>query len=833
MEYKNIDFYNQYFDERTDFVLKDSFHEIKTRENGSFYIGVISPIESIHPIDIRVEIPPHFPHQKLMLWTYSIFGYPHLIGNGFLSPKFSQNPSDEEKELQKKDWSWFCLNSPFAESAEEQLNIELSRLKDWMDRQLSKDLPAIITDEEFIKALRRANSYDWEVPNNESEFIANAKLTLVGDYFNNADNFKERLGKLHCIRNESKYLYAFEDKTSCNAEIPYVIEDAFPQSLNDLCKIIDQYKWDENICKHILPNENFKSLYTKCVLDSRGYSGLVIHEEEGLQLIEEAKNTLNIPAKHKTLVYEAIEKEKETLLKEHKVGGLIGGDEPCPEMPPEREDFNSEEEYQQKLKEWEEKEQIYLWREFLIEKAKAEPGIWHSFALGVSCDGEMLWLIFSTNAVSSEYEKFNYNIGTCSITIKELISQWLRVEKASRITPKEYFGRAAVSGNIASKEIAILGVGAIGSILTEALVRSGVKHIGLWDGDIVEPGNLCRSTYTKRDLGNSKVQALWAKIKEISPFCTINSFPIIDGRWNDPIWSDTNYRLQCKHMDFYGSVNYESQENVLKQLDDYDIIIDCTGSNELLHFLSYSITEKPLYSLCITNKAKNLVVVSNNDGNPFELRKMYLSKLEQDTKNYYMEGSGCFSPTFIASYSDISALVSLACHNMAEAYSQNEKFHSSIISYDKRGIIIDRILSFSCTLPNGKIKVLNVSSETLLDIEELDYTEEFVTGFLFGNYSRDNSQIIITHCVNPSEAPQKLDALFKRTNGIIDYLGDITYSCEQNSSTYKQLIELEEDKSQDEQININNPVVAMKDEEGNVSFHLYFNGCLIPFTPSI
>lgn len=118
------------------------------------------------------------------------------------------------------------------------------------------------------------------------------------------------------------------------------------------------------------------------------------------------------------------------------------------------------------------------------------------------------------------------------------------------------------------------------------------------------------------------------------------------------------------------------------------MIIDCTGSNELLHFLSYSIPGKEIVSLCITNHANELLCVSNANGNPFEIRKAYLSRIEQDTKNFYAEGEGCYSPTFLAKYSDIAALVNLAFKDIDSSYIKDEVPQSSIYAYCNRALFV-------------------------------------------------------------------------------------------------------------------------------------------------
>ena len=107
-------FYNEYFSSLADFNL-DSLFERK--ENDNVYVGTISPKKSNHPISIDVEIPFTFPYHKLVFWTNSLRGYPHLI---YEHNPYLTNDNDRDK-------GWFCLNTPFAETAELQLAEEISR----------------------------------------------------------------------------------------------------------------------------------------------------------------------------------------------------------------------------------------------------------------------------------------------------------------------------------------------------------------------------------------------------------------------------------------------------------------------------------------------------------------------------------------------------------------------------------------------------------------------------------------------------------------------------------------------------------------------------------
>lgn len=384
-----------------------------------------------------------------------------------------------------------------------------------------------------------------------------------------------------------------------------------------------------------------------------------------------------------------------------------------------------------------------------------------------------------------------------------------------------YFGRGSLNTLLSEKKIALVGLGAIGSMVAEILAHGGVNIVGLWDSDIVEPGNICRAAFTLNDLGKSKVETVAEKIQSINPFIEIKDI-VRHGDW---LAIDPNISSYVNGS-FYDNVNYSNQEDALKEIKEYDLIIDCTGSNEMLHFLSYAIKDKEIISLCITNHSNELLCVTNVDGNPFELRKAYLSRIEQDTRNYYAEGEGCYSPTFLAKYSDIAALVNLCIKELDGALAYDMIFHSAIYSYINSGILIDRINTYRL---EGYDIILNIPEESLLDAMEFDYPIDSNLGYIFGCYSSDRKQILITHIVSAETAMDKLQEAYSTSKGIIDYIGDYTYSNNDSDSFSKDMLDIFLGKALDSDINTNNPLLALRTKNGDIDFYLYINNQLVPF----
>lgn len=107
-----------------------------------------------------------------------------------------------------------------------------------------------------------------------------------------------------------------------------------------------------------------------------------------------------------------------------------------------------------------------------------------------------------------------------------------------RLSPKEIYdyvlldiqrrrrNKASLGFELLSKiektNAVVVGVGGVGSILAEALVRIGVNEITIIDKDVVDPSNLNRQfAYTAMDIGRSKVDVLEERLLKIDPKANI------------------------------------------------------------------------------------------------------------------------------------------------------------------------------------------------------------------------------------------------------------------------------------------------------------------------
>ncbi|MBK9328522.1 MAG: ThiF family adenylyltransferase [Sphingobacteriales bacterium] len=120
-----------------------------------------------------------------------------------------------------------------------------------------------------------------------------------------------------------------------------------------------------------------------------------------------------------------------------------------------------------------------------------------------------------------------------------------------------YFGRGSINNVLAESKVLVIGNGAVGSSLSEILVRAGLKRIDLADIDIVEPGNICRSAFDFTEVSFAKSAQLKQKLENISPFVEVN------------IYNDL--KATSPKADIF--------KDTLEKLSKYDIIIDCTANN--------------------------------------------------------------------------------------------------------------------------------------------------------------------------------------------------------------------------------------------------------------
>lgn len=221
------------------------------------------------------------------------------------------------------------------------------------------------------------------------------------------------------------------------------------------------------------------------------------------------------------------------------------------------------------------------------------------------------------------------------------------------VTYRLFFGRGAMPANLAEKKILVTGVGAIGSMVAVTLVRCGAKFIALNDIDKKEPGNVCRSEYRFITGNGDKTYELLSELRHISPHvdCRVES-PLLD--------------LGIKGL----TGTEEGRKVVAERLNEYDIIFDCTTDNQLMQVMDRVEYNGRIVNLSITNHAQDMVCVFS-PGISKTVNFIY-RLLGRDAETDLYNPTGCWNPTFKASYNDIASKVQFAVKHVIKMLSGEE-----------------------------------------------------------------------------------------------------------------------------------------------------------------
>jgi len=132
--------------------------------------------------------------------------------------------------------------------------------------------------------------------------------------------------------------------------------------------------------------------------------------------------------------------------------------------------------------------------------------------------------------------------------------------------------------NIRNFSVIIVGVGGVGSVTAEMLVRCGIGKLILYDYDKVELANMNRLFYTPEQIGLDKVQAAKLTLEKINPDVEIEGYS-----YN--ITSTENYDLFLKKIQYGSKDNKSNVSLVLSCVDNFaarmTINIACNTLNQI------------------------------------------------------------------------------------------------------------------------------------------------------------------------------------------------------------------------------------------------------------
>ena len=300
-----------------------------------------------------------------------------------------------------------------------------------------------------------------------------------------------------------------------------------------------------------------------------------------------------------------------------------------------------------------------------------------------------LFVGYNITDIEIHWQVIMLEIGNFPIYGEKVNQQWLTMIDSNRsidwtmtrnCSYKYFFGRGRLNEKLTNGKILIIGIGAIGSIVAKTLVRSGCTKVDFIDYDIKEPENVCRSEYSFFTGITNKTNDLINEMCLISPF-----FEPTNGGYD---YSEAFDFFLKSHL-----TDTTIKTEIEKRLNEYDVIFDCSADNDLLYVLSQLKINSTLLNLSISNHAKELVCANEQNRYEFISTQFNGNVLKFDVDDLH-NPTGCWNPTFKASYNDINMLVQYAIKHINLRFEQDKALRNFVIETDDTDCLTIKLKEF-------------------------------------------------------------------------------------------------------------------------------------------
>lgn len=225
--------------------------------------------------------------------------------------------------------------------------------------------------------------------------------------------------------------------------------------------------------------------------------------------------------------------------------------------------------------------------------------------------------------------------------------------------PESQFERVPNLRHLASKRIAVVGVGSLGSRVAVHLAQAGVGELVLVDGAALSPGNLVRHECTIESLGMAKVDAVAVRVQAFNPRLQVLAHFHRVGEWLP----------DAKHQDF------------VRDLGSCDGIVDCTGSHRVSRYLNdlLFVAGVPIIVAWVTSGAWGGELVRLLKGksgcyNCFATGTAPGGLAPWDAEGEMVFPAGCDQPTFTGAGFDVAEMASIASRAVVSTLSKESGY---------------------------------------------------------------------------------------------------------------------------------------------------------------
>lgn len=158
-------------------------------------------------------------------------------------------------------------------------------------------------------------------------------------------------------------------------------------------------------------------------------------------------------------------------------------------------------------------------------------------------------------------------------------------------------------------KVLVFGVGGVGSVVAESLVRTGIKYLDICDGDNISITNLNRQIMTDfNNIGAQKTHVLKNKLLNINPDLIINTFDYFFDETTCENFEFENYDFVIDCIDNIKSkimIILKSQKNNVK-------IISCMGTGNKLNPMDLEFCDIYKTSVCPLARIMRRELKKNN-----------------------------------------------------------------------------------------------------------------------------------------------------------------------------------------------------------------------------
>lgn len=165
---------------------------------------------------------------------------------------------------------------------------------------------------------------------------------------------------------------------------------------------------------------------------------------------------------------------------------------------------------------------------------------------------------------------------------------------------KEFERTASLLGENAIKKlqqssVAVFGIGGVGGYVVEALARSGIGFIDLFDNDTVSLSNINRQIIaTQKTIGKLKVNVAKERILDINPDCIVNCYNVFFTAENSSDFDFSKYDYIVDAIDTVSS----KIELVKKSQDENVPIISSMGTGNKICPNKFEVADIYKTSVC-------------------------------------------------------------------------------------------------------------------------------------------------------------------------------------------------------------------------------------------